>query len=374
MKKIKFSYSKLLLILLVSVLCVINVLLLQHNKILDLDKVALSYMETVSSNIQRISKLELENNSDDTLIDEVDAICAEILPNYDDGEVKSFEESSEMTILVNSIIDEWGAFKNTLSYYRETGDRDALFEASEQNYNLSATSLDKLHTYVTEYSEKVDGMQQVMVVDIVLIGMVILRILMTTHKELQENKKLSEEMYIDTATGVYNRAKCQEIMKTPSLSADNVKDRAVVIFDLNDLKKTNDNLGHRAGDELIYNFATQVKKATEIFSNDIFVGRYGGDEFVAFLDEIEERDVLDYIKEVEHLLQTFNHTENKGYNLSSAMGYGITTADTKTMSVKELFDIADNNMYTNKIAMKEKKKQELLAQGIQVAEEVDDRL
>lgn len=93
-----------------------------------------------------------------------------------------------------------------------------------------------------------------------------------------------------------------------------------------------------------------------VFNNEIFVGRYGGDEFIVFLDEIEEQDVLDYINQVENLMNRFNSQENLMYRLSCASGYGITTTDNKTMTMKEIFDIADAQMYKNKISMKKKNK------------------
>lgn len=180
-------------------------------------------------------------------------------------------------------------------------------------------------------------------------------------------------MFIDLSTGLYNRSKCQEILKNP-VTPNNSKERAVVIFDLNDLKKTNDSLGHRAGDQLISYFAEQVKKATKIFPYETFVGRYGGDEFMAFFDSVDVEDVESYIQEVDFLLNNFNETQNKPYKLSCAAGYSITTPETQSYTMRELFDRADANMYQNKLAMKEKKRQELIAQGIEVEEVVDDRL
>ena len=46
------------------------------------------------------------------------------------------------------------------------------------------------------------------------------------------------------------------------------------MFDLNNLKKINDAMGHQAGDDMIKGFAHLLRKATP--PSD-FVGRYGGD-------------------------------------------------------------------------------------------------
>jgi diguanylate cyclase (GGDEF)-like protein len=54
------------------------------------------------------------------------------------------------------------------------------------------------------------------------------------------------------------------------------KNYAVVVFDLNGLKKVNDTLGHEEGDCYIKEFGQVLKKTFQDYG---FVGRTGGDEF-----------------------------------------------------------------------------------------------
>jgi diguanylate cyclase (GGDEF)-like protein len=55
----------------------------------------------------------------------------------------------------------------------------------------------------------------------------------------------------------------------------------VAIVDIDDFKKVNDNYGHLTGDELLKQFAVEVKSACR--STDV-IGRWGGDEFIILLD------------------------------------------------------------------------------------------
>ena len=63
------------------------------------------------------------------------------------------------------------------------------------------------------------------------------------------------------------------------------------MFELNNLKTANDTMGHSAGDRLIMDFARLLRS---VIPDKDFVGRYGGDEFMAVIyhigkTEIEER-------------------------------------------------------------------------------------
>jgi diguanylate cyclase (GGDEF)-like protein len=55
----------------------------------------------------------------------------------------------------------------------------------------------------------------------------------------------------------------------------------IMMFDVNGFKQINDGLGHVAGDQVLKQFATELKA---VFRPTDFIGRWGGDEFVAILD------------------------------------------------------------------------------------------
>jgi predicted signal transduction protein with EAL and GGDEF domain len=87
--------------------------------------------------------------------------------------------------------------------------------------------------------------------------------------------------YIDALTGIGNRRSYEEsIVKEKAYSG--IRHLAIVAFDVNYLKESNDNLGHKAGDELLIATANIIKKhLSEGTGANIF--RTGGDEFCAIV-------------------------------------------------------------------------------------------
>jgi diguanylate cyclase (GGDEF)-like protein len=93
------------------------------------------------------------------------------------------------------------------------------------------------------------------------------------QRRLHESERLAS---MDPLTGLDNRRKVE-------LEARAAAGRkfCIVMFDLNDFKQINDQMGHLAGDQILKQFATEQRSA--IRAGDI-VGRWGGDEFLAIVD------------------------------------------------------------------------------------------
>lgn len=96
--------------------------------------------------------------------------------------------------------------------------------------------------------------------------------------------QLRREATTDSLTGLLNRTGLErEVKRVRSFGPDNRI--AVLVADLDGLKKVNDRHGHKAGDRLILEFADSWRQSTR--SGDL-VARIGGDEFVVVFPEVEE--------------------------------------------------------------------------------------
>lgn len=109
---------------------------------------------------------------------------------------------------------------------------------------------------------------------------------------------------------------------------------AVMLFDINYLKYTNDTQGHLAGDQLIRSAANCISSC---FGENCF--RFGGDEFAAIVRDCTPESL-------DQMVRQFENAE-KQHNISVSLGYAY-VADIGSTTYKQLLDEADRNMYAQK--------------------------
>ena len=164
------------------------------------------------------------------------------------------------------------------------------------------------------------------------------------------NKKLIELTETDVLTSVKNRA-AYSTKETDlnSIVRSGAKTKfAIGVFDINNLKKINDSLGHEAGDAYIVNCCSVLCK---IFRNSP-VYRIGGDEFAILLmdEDYNRRDeLLAMLKtRMEEIAETNPPPEGL---VSVAGGIGVYEPGSDDR-VSDVFARADAAMYEDKVAMK----------------------
>lgn len=149
---------------------------------------------------------------------------------------------------------------------------------------------------------------------------------------------INKSANFDFLTGTRNRNSFEKFIN--QLRNDKV-DVYYFIADVNNLKDTNDVLGHAAGDELIQAVA---KLLCDTVENDGWVFRQGGDEFAVLWKGC---DAEGFLKRLYRKNQLLNKTRT--VPVSFAIGYG------KLLDSTGMED-ADKMMYDNKAKMKAKKK------------------
>lgn len=118
----------------------------------------------------------------------------------------------------------------------------------------------------------------------------------------------------------------------------------VVSVDLNHLKLVNDQLGHECGDKYIMTTANILRNAA---GKECLIYRMGGDEYIILMENIKEKEILSYIKQVREMLKEESSMISKDIPLSFAIGYALFDPS-KDHDLISVVSRADANMYEDK--------------------------
>lgn len=147
-------------------------------------------------------------------------------------------------------------------------------------------------------------------------------------------------MEIDGLTGLYNRNKYLQMMTDHYSKSSNV---AVIYCDINNLKTTNDSMGHEYGDLLITGMADVLK---DFRSEQIMLYRIGGDEFIAIIDNPQPGQAEKIARQIRR--EAVGKDVGQGVSLSVAIG----VAQGAGINAEQVISKADERMYKEKANIK----------------------
>lgn len=155
-------------------------------------------------------------------------------------------------------------------------------------------------------------------------------------KMVQKLSAYNDKLYRDALTGAYNRRYYEDEIK-------HVKGKAgVAILDVDDFKLYNDMHGHHVGDMALITVVEVIRQY--IRKTDKLI-RYGGDEFLLILPEIDNEN---FVQKLNKIKKKIAETSVPGYNrikLSVSIGGVSSTEET----VEEAVQRADKQMYLAKM-------------------------
>ncbi len=167
-------------------------------------------------------------------------------------------------------------------------------------------------------------------------------------KESELYRKLA---FTDELTKLYNRTAFNKDMNERFMKVEieyKVIPTVLFMFDLNDLKKCNDNFGHEYGDCYITMVSHIIK---EVFGIDGKCYRIGGDEFCSIMNYTSQEDIENKYNRFVEEIQKKNEQEFV-VPVSVAVGYAIYDPAIDK-SLEETLKRADVMMYQNKQKIKQ---------------------
>ncbi|GAA5215998.1 putative bifunctional diguanylate cyclase/phosphodiesterase [Corallincola platygyrae] len=160
----------------------------------------------------------------------------------------------------------------------------------------------------------------------------------------KRTRQLEKMAMYDELTGLPNRHLLMQTLREDlnSMAANNLQE-AVVLIDLDDFKRVNDTLGHRAGDELLQIMANRLRRRV---CQTFFLGRFGGDEFTVLL---RLKEGVDLGEELSHLLVEISEPVNlQQQTLVIKSSIGVALAINNEVDPETLIRQADTALYKAK--------------------------
>lgn len=154
--------------------------------------------------------------------------------------------------------------------------------------------------------------------------------------------RLEQAAHRDALTGLGNRRAFESDLKTEhARSRRHAQPLAVMILDLDGLKKVNDQSGHEAGDRLLCSFATHLQKAMRTEDRCY---RLGGDEFAVLLAHcpLESQEHLHL--RIQAMMQ---QVRQEGF-ADSGVSAGLAFFPDEALNTEDLVRLADQRMYQMK--------------------------
>jgi diguanylate cyclase (GGDEF)-like protein len=163
--------------------------------------------------------------------------------------------------------------------------------------------------------------------------------------EISEMGQYFNVMIYDQLTLVYNRraglAKLERLIDNTGRSSFQI---GLCFIDINGLKKVNDTLGHKYGDELIVIVAECIKK---VIREKDFIIRMGGDEFLIILLGANVNEAENIWSRIKACYDTINTEGDRDYLIS--VSHGVVVYDSnKDVELEALIKEADEKMYEEK--------------------------
>lgn len=358
-KKNRFSkIMRILMTALTSLLIVlILIIILMVSRIQGTARVV-NYAGLVRGKTQRIVKLEDARMPQDDMIADVKGYIKGLRFGSEELDLVSLDDKA-FQAKMEELDAYFDTLKQEIDLVRQVGyENTNIIEKSEIFFNLCDVATGLAESYSQRIATRLKQFETLTVIDIVILVFMILYELLKALRYAKANRELKSKIYLDEATGLPNKNKCEEIL---TLEAE--QNMAICVFDLNNLRIINNQQGHERGDLYIRSFAKSLRKGVD---ENQFVGRCGGDEFIAFFKNVTKEDVKRNLENIKKECAKCSEIP-----LSYAAGFAYSN-DFSTLTMRELFCQADKNMYIdkNQAKIKEaKQKRNLILNVIQQLKE-----
>lgn len=299
-----------------------------------------NYAGLVRGKTQRIVKLEISGKQEDDMIQEIESFIDGLMNGNKELNLVRLEDSDFQTKM-EELNEYFLMLEQEIMQVRAYGaDKTQILSKSEHFFEICDEATGLAEVYSQRKASLLSVFEKYITADIVVLMLLIGYEFIKAVRYAAMNRVLQKKVYIDGATGLPNRNKCDELLSQLDAAPEDI---GVCSFDLNNLRIINNSMGHEAGDEYIRRFAVCLRASMPA---EQFVGRAGGDEFIAVTHGMGKEEMKACLASVREQMSE----ESKSYPdtpLSYAVGFAL-ASEFPGSTMQELFNYADKNMYINK--------------------------
>ncbi len=320
----------------------------------------------VTETVQRNLELERlrEENERLQLAEKLAIKAGNVLVWYQDFDTEGYERN----IYGNEMwTNKLGISRNEMGLFRISELRKTIVKTDDESKGIARSFIEKLNQI---YTNEINSIQDVLVKhkntktgevfyfehnveieqryengDVKLIG----GFMRDVTEQVKKQKKIAYLANNDTLTGLRNRNYFDTFISSGALPSS----YSILLFDLDGLKLINDAFGHLEGDRAIKQVA---KFLIDVFDENLFISRIGGDEFLVLTLEIDPVLITDKANEFERKLKEYNKISSIEINVSKG-GYVVEDDD---VDFEKAFAHAENLMYRRKLTNRSSRKSKVL--------------
>ncbi len=250
-----------------------------------------NYTGLVRGETQRIIKLEVTGEQDDAMIQEVKSF----IDGLRNGNTKLnlvYLKDRDFQNKMQELDEGFSGLYNEICLGRSEGyEKTDIIPRSEDFFVICDEATGLAEKYSQKKATSLSLLEKYITADIVVLMLLIGYEFIKAIQYAAMNRLLQRKVYLDDATGLPNKNKCEELLSETEPDADT----GVCSFDLNNLRRINDSRGHEAGDAYIRRFAICLRASMPA---EQFVGRAGGDEFLAVTHGLDREQLTQCLEKV----------------------------------------------------------------------------
>ncbi len=211
-----------------------------------------------------------------------------------------------------------GRIKKEIEKVRSSGyENTDIIDMSEKYFGLADNTVSAAERYSEKIAQHIKLLEIASAADMIVLILIIVQRTMFSIKITRMNKQLEKTAYLDLYTGLPNKSYCEKFLNS---------------------------------DQFILNFSNLLRNT--IPAQD-FVGRYGGDEFMAVIYNASNEKINRINVKLEEEVKKFNKLKHSGERLDIKYAHGCAfSEDYSQCTFITLFNRADKNMYKDKMRSK----------------------